>query len=81
MWVCWQVATMRQLRDELHSSKQETTNVARSKEAVDLKLRKATDDVAKARYELGSALKEANILRLERDDTERLLERSATYGL
>jgi hypothetical protein len=68
------VHTTRQLRDELSSSKQETVSVSREKDLVDMKLRKATDDVAKARYELGSALKEANVLRMERDDTERLLE-------
>merc|ERR1711865_1109172 len=66
--------TTRQLRDQLSSSKSETVSVSREKEMADMKLRKATDDVAKARYELGSALKEANTLRLERDDTERLLE-------
>jgi len=70
------VATTRQLRDELASSKHETMSVARGKDSSDMKLRKATDDVAKARYELGSALKEANTLRMERDDSERLLERS-----
>jgi len=70
------VATSRQLRDELASSKQETVSMARGKESSDQKLRRATDDVAKARYELGSALKEANTLRMERDDSERLLERS-----
>eukprot|EP00658_Telonema_sp_P-2_P084270 TRINITY_DN9306_c0_g2_i2.p1 TRINITY_DN9306_c0_g2~~TRINITY_DN9306_c0_g2_i2.p1 ORF type:complete len:315 (-),score=123.17 TRINITY_DN9306_c0_g2_i2:314-1222(-) len=64
----------RQLRDELSSSKQETDSVVREKDLVDVKLRKATDDVSKARYELGSVLKEANALRAERDDTERLLE-------
>merc|ERR1711998_436148 len=68
------VHTTRQLRDELAASKTETTSVSRAKELADMKLRKATDDVAKARYELGSALKEANVLRMERDDTERLLE-------
>jgi len=68
------VHTTRQLRDELASSKSETVTVGRAKELGDMKLRKATDDVAKARYELGSALKEANVLRMERDDTERLLE-------
>merc|ERR1712100_225839 len=66
--------TTRQLRDELASAKTETNAVGREKELAEMKLRKATDDVAKARYELGSALKEANTLRLERDDTERLLE-------
>merc|ERR1711865_30516 len=64
----------RQLRDELSSSKQETTSVLREKEVTGMKLRKATDDVAKARFELGSVLKEANALRKERDDTERMLE-------
>jgi len=68
------VHTTRQLRDELAGSKQETATVSRAKEMSDMKLRKATDDVAKARYELGSALKEANVLRMERDDTERLIE-------
>jgi len=68
------VHTTRQLRDELAASKSETVSVNRAKELGDMKLRKATDDVAKARYELGSALKEANVLRMERDDTERLLE-------
>jgi len=64
----------RQLRDELSASKSETQTVNRDKDLVGMKLRKATDDVAKARYGLGSALKEANVLRMERDDTERLLE-------
>jgi len=68
------VHTTRALRDELAGAKQETVQVSRTKELADMKLRKATDDVAKARYELGSALKEANVLRMERDDTERLLE-------
>merc|ERR1719453_48735 len=68
------VHTTRALRDELASSKTETSTVLREKEMSDMKLRKATDDVAKARFELGSALKEANVLRMERDDTERLLE-------
>merc|ERR1719506_2807560 len=68
------VHTTRQLRDELAASKQETTAAQRQGEQAGMKLRKATDDVAKARYELGSALKEANTLRMERDDTERLLE-------
>jgi len=68
------IHTARQLRDELAASKTETTSVLREKELTDMKLRKATDDVAKARFELGSALKEANVLRMERDDTERLLE-------
>merc|ERR1711998_417919 len=68
------VHTSRQLRDELGASKSETVTMNRAKELGDMKLRKATDDVAKARYELGSALKEANVLRMERDDTERLLE-------
>merc|ERR1712166_874658 len=64
----------RQLRDELSATKQEVNTVNREKELVDVKLRKATDDVSQARYELGSVLKEANVLRSERDDTERLLE-------
>merc|ERR1712195_196682 len=64
----------RQLRDELSATKQEVNTVNREKELVDVKLRKATDDVSQARYELGSVLKEANALRSERDDTERLLE-------
>merc|ERR1712166_1213611 len=64
----------RQLREELSTSKHETSTVNREKDLVDVKLRKATDDVSKARYELGSVLKEANALRAERDDTERLLE-------
>jgi len=68
------IHTARQLRDELSSSKQETTSVLREKEVTGMKLRKATDDVAKARFELGSVLKEANALRKERDDTERMLE-------
>merc|ERR1711998_776207 len=68
------IATTRQLREELASSKTETTSVMREKELTEMKLRKATDDVAKARFELGSALKEANVLRMEKDDTERLLE-------
>lgn len=68
------VHTARQLRDELSASKTETVEVSRAKEFSDMKLRKATDDVAKARFELGSALREANVLRMERDDTERLLE-------
>merc|ERR1711998_528445 len=68
------VHVTRQLRDELSATKQEVTQVAREKDLVDVKLRKATDDVSKARYELGSVLKEANALRAERDDTERLLE-------
>jgi len=68
------VHTSRQLRDELASSKTESAGIAREKELAEMKLRKATDDVAKARYELGGALKEANVLRMERDDTERLLE-------
>jgi chromosome segregation ATPase len=68
------VHTTRALRDELAASKTETTAAMREREMSDLKLRKATDDVAKARFELGSALKEANVLRMERDDTERLLE-------
>merc|ERR1712127_654593 len=54
----------RQLRDELSATKQEVNTVNREKELVDVKLRKATDDVSQARYELRS----------ERDDTERLLE-------
>ena len=68
------VHTTRQLRDELSATKNEAAATGREKELAEMKLRKATDDVAKARYELGSALKEANTLRLERDDTERLLE-------
>jgi len=68
------VHTTRQLRDELSSAKQEVNTINREKDLSDVKLRKATDDVAKARYELGSVLKEANALRAERDDTERLLE-------
>merc|ERR1712086_155870 len=64
----------RQLRDELSATKQEVNTVNREKELVDVKLRKATDDVSQARYELGSVLKEANALRSERDGTERLLE-------
>merc|ERR1712166_1146194 len=64
----------RQLRDELSATKQEVNTVNREKELVDVKLRKATDDVSQARYELGSVSKEANALRSERDDTERLLE-------
>lgn len=64
----------KQLREELSTSKHETSTVNREKDLVDVKLRKATDDVSKARYELGSVLKEANALRAERDDTERLLE-------
>merc|ERR1711924_373420 len=64
----------RQLRDELMASKEETNSALRDKEVTGMKLRKATDDVAKARFELGSVLKEANTLRMERDDTERLLE-------
>merc|ERR1712028_87738 len=64
----------RQLRDELSATKQEVNTVNREKELVDVKLRKATDDVSQARYQLGSVLKEANALRSERDDTERLLE-------
>merc|ERR1711988_1853508 len=63
----------RQLRDELSATKQEVNTVNREKDLVDVKC-KATDDVSKARYELGSVLKEANALRAERDDTERLLE-------
>lgn len=35
--------------------------------------------MAKARYELGWALK-ANTLRMERDDSERLMVRSRGYG-
>jgi hypothetical protein len=68
------VHTTRQLRDELAASKSETAGVSRENELANMKLRKATDDVAKARYELGSALKSANVMRMERDDTERLLE-------
>lgn len=68
------IHTTRQLRDELMSSKEETNSALREKEMTSMKLRKATDDVAKARFELGSVLKEANTLRMERDDTERLLE-------
>merc|ERR1711966_599938 len=68
------IHSTRQLRDELSATKQEVNTVAREKDLVDVKLRKATDDVSKARYELGSVLKEANALRAERDDTERLLE-------
>lgn len=64
----------KQLREELSSTKHEVATVNREKDLVDVKLRKATDDVSKARYELGSVLKEANALRAERDDTERLLE-------
>merc|ERR1712010_139078 len=48
-----------QLRDELKSSKEETNSALREKEMTSMKLRKATDDVAKARFELGSVLKEA----------------------
>jgi chromosome segregation ATPase len=68
------VHATRQLRDELSQSKNEVNSISREKDLVDVKLRKATDDVSKARYELGSVLKEANALRAERDDTERLLE-------
>merc|ERR1711898_86202 len=68
------VHATRQLRDELSATKQEVNVVTREKDLTDVKLRKATDDVSKARYELGSVLKEANALRAERDDTERLLE-------
>merc|ERR1719163_1308173 len=68
------VHTTRALRDELAASKNETSQVMREKDLSQMKLRKATDDVAKARFELGSALKESNVLRMERDDTERLLE-------
>merc|ERR1712127_243283 len=52
----------KQLREELSTSKHETSTVNREKDLVDVKLRKATDDVSKARYELGSVLNEANAL-------------------
>lgn len=68
------IHTTRQLRDELVTSQDQTNMALREKEVTSMKLRKATDDVAKARFELGSVLKEANTLRMERDDTERLLE-------
>jgi len=68
------IHTARQLRDELAASKQETNMAMREKDVTSLKLRKATDDVAKARFELGSVLKEANTLRMERDDSEELME-------
>merc|ERR1719182_1354771 len=45
------VHATRQLRDELSATKQEVNTISREKDLTDVKLRKATDDVSKARYE------------------------------